>query len=78
MQRMRADYAYGEVPCWKCVMELVQWPFPSMGDRVGIHTVDYLMDRCSSIHKIQDPTFGHLAAFHVIVLGIRITSRAWF
>lgn len=49
-----------------------------MGDGLGVHTLDYLMEHCSSIHKIQDPTFGHLAAFHVIIHGIRITSRAWF
>lgn len=26
-----ADYACGEALCWKCVMELAQWPFCQHG-----------------------------------------------
>lgn len=42
----------------------------SMGEGLGVHTVDYLMGHRSSIHRIQDLTFGHLVAFHVIIHGI--------
>lgn len=35
-----ADHDCGEALCWKAVMELAQWPFPSMAEGLGVHTVD--------------------------------------